>query len=347
MHIRISPLDEKYAQLVRVCDPRHVREMLAAAGAATAGQPTSWYTITPIRYRPGERHVLRYDAVGSTRTAERTGTRATVFAKLHADEQGARSFLVAVGVADWLAACRTGVTAVRPLAYVAADRTALYPWVAGSPLSRRFRSPRQDTAKHLADAGAALHALHRAPASLARDLDRQDFAAEVKLIARASEHIHALLPAAGTAITEVLDRAQALHARLPQEPPAFAHCDFKADHLLVSPAGLMLIDFDTCCLADPALDLGKFLADLHWWHIAYGRPGVQWAQDRFLDGYGRGVPEARLLRARLYEAVQLLKLAARRVRLFDPDWALRTEHLIGRARTSLQALQGMIALQVA
>src|SRR5919108_3470280 len=41
MHIRMFPLDEKFAQLVRVSDPQHVREMLAAVGAATAGRPAS------------------------------------------------------------------------------------------------------------------------------------------------------------------------------------------------------------------------------------------------------------------------------------------------------------------
>jgi aminoglycoside phosphotransferase (APT) family kinase protein len=289
--------------------------------------------------------------VGPTRTGERTGARATVFAKLHADEQGARAFLVAVGVADWLAACQTGVTAVRPLAYVAADGVVLYPLVAGRPLSRHLRRPRPGSTKHLWAAGAALRALHRAPAALASELERHDLAGEVKAIARTSEHIRALLPAAGATIEAILERAQTVHARLPPEPPTFAHGDFKADHLLVAPDGLRLIDFDSCCLADPALDVGKFLADLQWWYTAYGQPGVEQAQERFLAGYvagdragdGRGAPGARLGRARLYEAVLLVKLAAHRVRLFDPDWAPRTEQLIGRARAGLHALQGLAA----
>ena len=67
----------------------------------------------------------------------------------------------------------------------------------------------------------------------------------------------------------LLDRARELHERLPQEPPTFTHGDFKSDHVWVAPGGPKLIDFDSCRLGDPALDLGKFLADLQMWFTAY------------------------------------------------------------------------------
>jgi aminoglycoside phosphotransferase (APT) family kinase protein len=190
--------------------------------------------------------------------------------------------------------------------------------------------------------GAALRALHCAPAALSSDLAIHDFASEVAAIARASEHVHALLPAAGAAVTTILDRARDLHDRLPQEPPTFVHGDFKADHLWVTQAGLTLIDFDTCRLADPALDVGKFLADLDWWYATYDQPGLEDAQNQFLTGYAPGTPPARLLRARLYEALVLVKITVRRVRLFDHDWASRTELLIRRAEIILHAVANTV-----
>jgi aminoglycoside phosphotransferase (APT) family kinase protein len=188
-----------------------------------------------------------------------------------------------------------------------------------------------------------LRALHEAPAGVAAGLERHDFTVGVKLIARASEHIQVLLPSTAATITAVLERAQALHARLPQESPALAHGDFKADHLWVTRAGLTLIDLDDCCLADPALDLGKFLADLHWWYTLSGRPGLERAQSQFLDGYGRELPADRLVRARLYELLWLVKITLRRARLFDRDWAQRTTQLIGRAESAFERLQVQIA----
>ena len=99
-----------------------------------------------------------------------------------------------------------------------------------------------------------------------------------------------------------------------------------------------MIDFDTCALADPALDVGKFLADLQWWYAAYGRPGLEAAQESFLNGYASDPSSARLLRARIYEALVLVKMTAHRVRLFDDNWAGRTGGLIDRADAVLRVL---------
>src|SRR3989442_15662650 len=65
MHVKVSPLDAQFPQLVRLLDPRHVRDMLAAAypasGVALDQPRPDGYAVTSIRYRPGNRHVLRYD----------------------------------------------------------------------------------------------------------------------------------------------------------------------------------------------------------------------------------------------------------------------------------------------
>jgi hypothetical protein len=61
------------------------------------------------------------------------------------------------------------------------------------------------------------------------------------------------------------------------------------------------------------------------------------AQSHFLAGYG-DMSQVRLRRARLYEALVLIKSTARRVKLFDPDWATRTERLVAQADQVLQSL---------
>ncbi|HEU5011994.1 MAG TPA: phosphotransferase [Roseiflexaceae bacterium] len=336
MRVQIAPLDASFPQLVRVSDPRYVREMLLAAAAndnAFPNAPASHYTVTTIRYRPGQRHVLRYDPAPTVAQAANDGT---IFAKIYNSDKGERTFSVVTRVANWLAA--SGVlTAVKPIAYIASDQTVLYPHVSGTPLSELLRTPGHETAAHLRAAGAALHALHATPTNLV-ELQPHSFAKEIKGIASASEHIHVLLLATSTLIHDVLERARALHERLLQEPPGFAYGDFKSDHLWVTPGGLTLIDFDTCYLADQAIDLGKFLADLQWWCDSYGLADVEHAQAAFLDGYGALSPE-RLARARLYEVLVLVKSTVRRVRLFDQDWAERTERLVQRADRLLRALE--------
>ena len=340
MQIQVSPLDAQYLQLVRLSDPRHVRDMLAGVcAAAELGPeqvPASQYTVTAIRYRPGQRHVLRYDPL------EPKGE--TVFAKLYTGEEGARVFRVATQVGEWLAQHGQGVTSVRPLAYVAEDGVVLYPGLSGVPLSDQLRRPGQGVARCLERTGAALHALHHLPPTVAGPLHLHDFAAEVSKIARASDHISVLLPSVGAVIGALLDRARELHDRLPQEPPTFTHGDFKSDHVWAAPGGPTLIDFDTSCLADPAYDVGKFLAHLQLWHATHDQSGLEQVQEKFRCGYAPGAPEERLVRARLYEAVELVKITAHHVPLFDQHWASRTERLIRRAHAVMNDLERTLGL---
>jgi aminoglycoside phosphotransferase (APT) family kinase protein len=350
MQIRVAPLDARFTQLVRVSDPQHVRAMVAAAYAssrAASDRPRiSEYTVTFIKYRPGKRHVLRYDPVDRTKGR-------TLFAKPYVGDDGARAFQLAQCAADWLAEHGEGVNCLRPLAYVAADKLVLYPRVCGAPLSSQLRRPSAHVAHHLQQAAAALKALHRLPKAVSGSLEPRDFAAEIEETARASDHIRTLLPQVGAAIDALLDRARELDARLPQEPPCFTHGDFKSEHIWVAAGGLTLIDLHSR-LADPALDVGKFLADLQLWHATYEQPGLGEARESFLAAYGSGVPSERLIRSRLYEAVHVVKMAAHgsdltlraagRVRLFKRDWEFRTARLIGRAQSVITELQLTLGL---
>jgi Ser/Thr protein kinase RdoA (MazF antagonist) len=334
MHIQVSPLDTRFPQLVRLSDPRYVGDMLAAASAAADVSQDSprpdGYAVTPLRYHPGQRHILRYDPLGATDGG-------LVVAKLYIGEDGARAFRVARHAADWLAKHGEDVTTVRPLAYVADDRVVLYPRVPGVPLSELLRRPSRGVARCLAHAGAALHALHQLPRATVGPLPAHDFASEVSEIAQeACDHIPALLPSVGAAMDALLDRARELHPQLPQEPPTFTHGDFKCEHVWAAPGGSTLIDFDNSCVADPAFDIGKFLADLQLWNVIYDLPGLDRAQERFLFAYSAGAPSERLVRALLYEAIQLVKVA-RRVP-FDRDWAPRTKELIRRAQAVINDL---------
>jgi hypothetical protein len=332
MSVQVSPLDVRFPQLVRVSNPDY-RCRLLENGVRTG---TGAYTVTPIRYRPGQRHVLRYDPVG---TPGRTGSRETLFAKLYADHRGERLFPVANWGADQLAQSGSGITGLRPLAYIAADALILYPFVAGVPLTQHLRRPRRNILRYLYQAGTALRSLHDAQNVPISALKTNDLAAEVKATARASEHVHALLPTTGTRIGVILEQIQTLSMRLDQEPPTFTHGDFKVDHLLIHRDKVTLIDFDTCALADPALDIGKLLADLQWWYTAYKQPGLTPAQESFLAGYGLHATDPRLHRARLYEVLWLVKISLRRVRLFDPAWHLRTAQMLALAEALLRAVK--------
>jgi aminoglycoside phosphotransferase (APT) family kinase protein len=333
MNIQISPLDPSYPHLVRLSDPRYIREMLAAHSAAASD-----YVVVSIRYRPGQRHVLRYDPVDAT-PAPGPGT---VYAKLYTAQSRRHFSAMANKVADFLAVCAPEVTALRPQAIIAEDNTILYPWVNGVPLSRHPHSPGRAMTQRLVQTGTMLRALHGAQPIPIQGLPSLDFGAEIKAIARTCEHIEVLLPSVGQAIHRLLQEAQDLYAALPQEAPTFIHGDFKADHvLLASPPhpALTLIDFDSCALADPSFDIGKFLADLDWTYARTNQSGLARVQNDFLTGYNLHPAHPRLRRARIIEALILVKITAHRVALFDSAWAAHTTALIERAGAVLQHIE--------
>ena len=326
--VQVAPLDAEYLQLARLADPAYVRALLAAD--PTVQSDAAGYRITPIRYRPGQRHVLRYDPLDASGASDPAGT---LFAKTYNSDKGARTFNTATTVSDWLAQQNIGIGAARPLAYLPADNLVIYPRVTGTPLSDLLRTPGPATDAHLRAAGAAIRALHATPESLIQ-LQPHAFSKEVKSILSAAEYVHPLLPDTGAAIKDLVARAQALNERLPAVTPSFAYGDFKADHLWITPDGLTLIDFDTCYLSDPMIDLGKFLADIRFWYAGYSQPGVEDAQRAFLAGYG-DLSDEHMTRARLYEGLVLTKSTVRRIKLFDPAWAARVSDLIAQAASAI------------
>ncbi|HYY72706.1 MAG TPA: aminoglycoside phosphotransferase family protein [Candidatus Bathyarchaeia archaeon] len=343
MHIQVSPLDARFTQLPRLSDPRHVRAILAdvyaSADPAPTQRPISDYTITCIRYRMNSRHVLRYDPLGSAKGE-------AVFAKPYIGERGAHAFHVARAVADWLTERDEGVNCPRPLAYVTQDAVVLYQQIFGAPLSEHLPHRTDGLADWLERVGAALHTLHCLPRAVAGPLQARNFVTEIQSIERASSHIHTLLPQMGAAVEALIDRARELHERLPQEPPTFTHRDFKSVHVWIAPDSLTVIDFDRARLADPASDVGDFLANLQWWHAACQLPGLVQAQERFLAGYVPGAPKERLLRARVYEAISLVRCAVRRVPLFEDGCVPRMKGMLCRAEAVLNDLQTTIGVPV-
>ena len=337
MRLQVWPFDPEFPQLVRLGHPSYVAQMLTSLGIARNLKELP--VVTPIRYRPGERHVLRYDID----TADRApGPRQRLYAKLYSNVQdAAKAFGIANRVVDWLGEHKLGLQGVRPEAMGHEEGVIFYPHAPGIPLSRQLHRSRRWLAAQLQIIGRALATMHNGPETLQADLRQNTLTNEVKVVKRASEHIQVLLPDTYNKIIEIVDKIQDRYMALPQEKPTFTHSDFKSDHLLTTPQGLTLIDFDTCTLTDPALDLGKFLADLEWWFTLRGLSGVEDAQTELLNGYlGEGEPEQkiyeRLARAKLFHALILVKIVVRRVPLYKKQWGDQTQSMIKRAAGVLQ-----------
>lgn len=335
--LQIWPFDPKFPQLVRLGTPSYVAEKFASLGVTHDRQQTP--VVTPIRYRPGERHVLRYE-ISAPETIPGPGQK--LYAKLYSNAQDAeRAFRVANRVVDWLAANNQELQGNKPEAMSPEDGVIYYPHAPGIPLSHQLHRSPKWLATQLKIIGRTLATLHNGPETIQSELKQNDFAKEARVVKRASEHIQVLIPDTYDKIVAIVDEAQERYSQLPQEKPTFTHSDFKSDHLLTTPRGLTLIDFDTCTLTDPALDIGKFLADLEWWFTLKGISRVEEAQVELLKGYLAGkesdqMIHERLERAKLFHVLILAKIVVRRVPIYKKEWAEMTARMIERAAQVLR-----------
>jgi hypothetical protein len=299
--------------LAEALDPDRMAARLAGPVPGLTGCEPS-----PVRYKPGARCVLRY------RLATTAGPR-ELYGKLLAGGVDAQLATVAALRA---AAGGGAMPAVLPVTAAWPDLGLLaQPAVErGAELHERAFDPAVPEAERLRllrAAGRGLAALHGAALPDVPLVTPADDVAELRgYLAPVGQ----LDPALGGRYAGVLDRVEAaLHGGAPQ-PVAAGHGAMRTDQFLVDGAGggLVLIDLDGVCLAEPARDLGNLLAYLDW--KAIRRPGeaawVERAGAAFLAGYATGRP-APPDRVAAWRAASLLKVAGRRYRsLTVPEWPL-------------------------
>ena len=294
-----SPDDPAMPQLARLCDPIRLAEILATLTGGAVCRSPGELTIRALRYRPGERHVLHVrggllDPAG-------------LYLKLDRDSSGAASVPVAARLAG-----RVAVAA--PVGYDGAHRVAVWRGAPGRPLWQPLRDGSPDGPPLVRTVGQGLRAFHGA----AVPVDRwHSVGAEAESTLRAGEHITGLLPREGALLRSLVEGVLVALDRWPAEPRSLTHGDVKCDNLLTGEdRTIRFLDLDRVALAEPALDLGKLLADLSWWGPESRVPALRRA---LRTGYGSCDP-VRWARADLLAVLLGAKLVARRCALHDPAW---------------------------
>ena len=322
VHLLLAPLDPAFPHLVRFYDPVYVSGLFGGVPGAAVGNRS--FDVRPVRYRPGQRHVLRYVPLA--------GPGVAMVAKIYRDGTADRLRGLAGRLAEPVASGSPGRIA-QPLPSGPDHRAGLWLQATGRPLWQALGDD-PGSLPMTAVAGVVLrviHDIHPGPVVAERGITD-----EVAAAARACAHIIGLLPTLGGRLRRMLDSVGERVQGLPAEAPAMVHGDAKCDNLLVDRDGLTVIDLDRCGYADPALDIGKLLADLRWWCERIGLdPGT--VQGQFLAGYG-GCDRARLARARAYEVLFQVKIAARRLGVDDPAWAHQVTEALGHAESRLARL---------
>jgi hypothetical protein len=281
----------------------------------------------PLRYKPGDRCVIRYHL----QLEDSSGARhqATVVGKLYRNfEQAASASELQTrlwelqGAQPWIA---RPLTVVDPLPLVLTedlgDNRGHPATLVGTEVIRFGKS--QPT-QALDEAGAALAELHACSATSAGTRRRTGADEAIKAAKRATALIR-YVPELADVTATVAGTLEAALKALPTEGLGPAHGSYKPSQLLFRSGKVFLVDFDQFCMADPALDVGYFLAYLRppgmWYHRPGTRSWFEQAAATFLRAYDarlaeRGVDATSragvLRRCHVYEAALLLKIAARR-----------------------------------
>jgi len=306
--------DPGLPSLAEALDPERMAARLAGpVPGLTRCEPS------PVRYKPGARCVLRY------RLATTAGGPRELFGKLLAD--GVEEQLGTVAALRG-AAGREDMPAVLPVTAAWPDLGLLVqPAVEhGAELHERAFDPAVPEAERLGllhAAGRGLAALHGTGLPAVPLVSQADDLAELRGYLAPVGQVD---PALGERYAAVLDQVEAAGQAGTAQPVATGHGAMRTDQFLIDgdTGGLVLIDLDGVCLAEPARDLGNLLAYLDW--KAIRRPAdagwVERAGAVFLAGYATGRP-APAGRVAVYRAGSLLKVAGRRYRsLTVGEWPL-------------------------
>jgi len=349
--VRVFPADQGLSALGETCSPSPRGPVFSALETAAQIQlcDASWHltftTAEPVRYKPSSRCVIRYRLLLERTTAEGTlQQNLTLFGKLYGDPEHAR-MIHATLQQLYAEQAETGQPIIpRPLGAVDAIGLVLSAAVPSSISAEltslrpglRLLQPRllRGDCGEVVDMVIPGEELRKTATALARlhtSICRPEGAPRTgaKEAKRVGERA-ALVAAHNPEQAETAQRLGHQLATLLEavQPDAYrsAHGGFKPSQLLFSRHGVFVVDLDGFCLADPALDVGYFLAYLRPSGLWYDRAGMrEWFEDssgRFVDAYRRALSERGiqddtthgiLQRTRLYEAAILFKIAARRI----------------------------------
>ena len=315
-------------------------EALHAAGTARLPASAAWNLHTvqahPVRYKPGDRVVIRYelDFRGSG-ADDAAHSRVSVIGKLYRDAAqatAARSLLERLRLSAGRAWSAAPVASVDTLGLLLTedlgDGHGEPPTWPGIDVIQPGEQLAPAVIAAAARALADLHASDIDDATTPLRSGKDEGGKAAKRADVLSAYLPAAAPELGRISHRLCDRLRSL------EPEAYrpAHGSYKPSQLLVRDTYAFVIDFDQFCRADPALDVGYFVAYLRPPGTFYHRRGtrawfeaaaVTFRQTYVAAARQRGVSPAEsasiVARSTVYEAALLLKIAARRAnRLQSP-----------------------------
>jgi ABC-type multidrug transport system fused ATPase/permease subunit len=264
------PLDPELPGLVRATDPAALVETLGPLLASSVpGLHLQDCHAEVVRYRRGS-CVLRYELAWQLEPSRRS-LKQVVYGKVYGDGRGRLVGPAVTALRQRLDGASPSLPFLVPRfqGYLPDLHMALLEAVPGSPLLPAMIRAQPDVAGAPAFPGPTPEAAVAACARVAAVLHRSSIpvgpprtlAEEVDEVRGAIEALAPMAPALAVSLHRHLGAVGDLVHEAPG-PLAVAHGDFDPSQVLFDGPTTSLVDFDTACLAEPALDLGQFTGRL-------------------------------------------------------------------------------------
>jgi hypothetical protein len=302
-------VDEALPGLQVALDPAAMNSLLGRYLPPSVSAEVSSHRceVDTLHYKPGKRCILRYRL--ETGDGHTGPTRRSCVGKLYKDgEKGERAFAIMQELErrGFGQDAADGIKIPQPIAYFRDLQMLLMEDVPGSPLSDNLSSPQ--LADHLRAAARALAKIHRCPLTVDRDYQVED---ELSSVERGVSRALPVCPELAGPLEKTLGCIAVKARQVTCPKPVLVHRDFQFDQVLLGNDAVTVIDFDSICNADPALDVGNFLARLQWKqvHLAWSEEAARSHAETFLTAYLPCIPAALMRRIEFYHRSCLLRLA--------------------------------------
>jgi thiamine kinase-like enzyme len=335
MALYVFPIDGEMPALVGASDPERMREVLSETlpQALDNTFTVEKCEVELVDYARRYRAVLRYHVEGKRSSGGRVEQQ-TVYGKVFTSNIGALAGPVTAALRERLIGVSSGdyhFGVPRSLGWRPDMQLSLLEALPGKPLISdllkarlrgRTTEPEIMSLREMIDACAKIAAtLHTSDIKLGRRRTLDDEIASLRTgfadVQRISPELGALLDSWLNRISTYAEQSDALNL-------CFAHGDYTYTQLIFAGKQAGLVDFDSVCQAEPALDVGHFLAYLRVagfkaQKLADDGPTtlVEELCERFMNTYiasmGDRVDDEERLRVRVatYQVISLLRRALR------------------------------------
>jgi hypothetical protein len=318
--LRFAGLDERLIGLKVAYDPAAIAPVLSRHlpinGGAEEGR------VKVLNHRLGKRCVLRYRLGEASPEADQTRARSAIVKVYEARSGlGGQVFSVMRNLKEngFGHGAKDGIRIPTPLAYLPEWKLLLMEDVPGS-------TPAHPDLQGMEAAGWALAKLHRCSLEVPMRHSVDD---EVALLGGWVAVIPQVYPELKEGLEEAFAIVRAGLRKCRDGGPTLVHRDYHEKQILVGGAQTIVIDFDTLCRADPALDVGNFLAHQKLAELQ-GRGDARRLEAAFLDGYRLLAPPGVFDRVEAYTNSALLRLAC--LYALWPRWSHLADPILGEIR---------------